>query len=330
MRQPTNTDDPEMVPVDIVAESGPPTDPSDEHIEHIPPATTLQPVIVGAIIYDEAASVPEAAATGTVCDAKEGEGSNDTESERCVRAWKVDPRADNDGGSGDEDRERLSASAAAAAAAAVAAAQAASTDPGMSSVQANHTSADVSKEISNASDVVPTSSDYMVSESSAEDSSECWRDERESDDSCSSWESTRDEEDSDGNAIRVRRSFSNLETARRWGTGVDGEVTSDDTDNEDEEDSTDQQRPRALSLDGWFTYGLENSSTAKSYKTHDHAGRLRELVRLVSGQQIPCVIVHAHVVSHSVSCVPCGWLCATTIPEYIESTREVRLKKTVP
>lgn len=92
-----------------------------------------------------------------------------------------------------------------------------------------------------------------------------------------------EEEDGDDNTVRVRRSFSNLETARRLGGGQVSAATGEDpTDSDDGGESASQSRPRALSLDGWFTCGLENDVETKSYETHDHAGRLRELVTLVS------------------------------------------------
>ncbi|CAM9173221.1 unnamed protein product [Ectocarpus sp. 4 AP-2014] len=106
-------------------------------------------------------------------------------------------------------------------------------------------------------------------------------------------EEEEEEEDEEGNTIRVRRASSNLETARRGdgggsgsGSGLSALVSADDS--SDGSDSGDggegsgrhHDRPRALSLDGWFTCGLENSVNAKSYETHDHAGRLRDLVKL--------------------------------------------------
>lgn len=98
-----------------------------------------------------------------------------------------------------------------------------------------------------------------------------------------------EEEDGEGNTIRVRRAFSNLETARRREAGLDSEITSEDASDSDEDrgrrersEGSQGRRPRALSLDGWFTCGLENGAIGKSYETHDHAGRLRDLVKLVS------------------------------------------------
>lgn len=102
-----------------------------------------------------------------------------------------------------------------------------------------------------------------------------------------------EEPDYDGNSIRMGRSFSNLETARRGGAGLSAVVQGggDASDGDDESSSSDGadseadgrgSRPRALSLDGWFTCGLENGVDTKTYETHDHAGRLRDLVLLVS------------------------------------------------
>ena len=95
-----------------------------------------------------------------------------------------------------------------------------------------------------------------------------------------------EEQDGDDNTVRVRRSFSNLETARRLGAGQIGVATAEDPFDSDEE-SVSQSRPRALSLDGWFTCGLENGVKNTSYETHDRAGRLRELVKLVSFEPSP-------------------------------------------
>lgn len=97
-----------------------------------------------------------------------------------------------------------------------------------------------------------------------------------------------EEEDDADNGIRTRRSFSNLETARRGGAGLTNAIVADDSSDGDDscdgsaDDGGEGHRPRALSLDGWFTCGLENGVNAKSYETHDHAGRLRDLVKLVS------------------------------------------------
>ena len=49
-------------------------------------------------------------------------------------------------------------------------------------------------------------------------------------------------------------------------------------------------RPRALSLDGWFTCGLQNGLESKSYDTYNHAERLRDLVKVVRHHSLvpPC------------------------------------------
>ncbi|CAM9330228.1 unnamed protein product [Ectocarpus fasciculatus] len=105
-------------------------------------------------------------------------------------------------------------------------------------------------------------------------------------------EEEEEDEDEDGNTIRVRRAISNLETARRGGAGAgagglsallsadDSSDGGNDSSDDSEGSGRQQDRPRALSLDGWFTCGLENGVNAKSYETHDHAGRLRDLVKL--------------------------------------------------
>lgn len=99
-------------------------------------------------------------------------------------------------------------------------------------------------------------------------------------------EEEEEEPDYDGNTIRMGRSFSNLETARRGGAGLSAIVPGDSSDGDESSDDSEMGgrggRPRALSLDGWFTCGLENGVDTKTYETHDHAGRLRDLVLLVS------------------------------------------------
>lgn len=104
-------------------------------------------------------------------------------------------------------------------------------------------------------------------------------------------EEKEEEPDYYGNTIRMGRSFSNLETARRGGAGLSTIVPGDSSDADESSDGADSSdgsgggrgaRPRALSLDGWFTCGLENGVVTKTYETHDHAGRLRDLVMLVS------------------------------------------------
>ena len=92
----------------------------------------------------------------------------------------------------------------------------------------------------------------------------------------------KEEPDDNGSTIRMGRSFSNLETARRGGAGLSAIVSGDLSDGDESSDDSDMGRPRALSLDGWFTCGLENGVDTKTYQTHDHAGRLRDLVLLVS------------------------------------------------
>lgn len=105
-----------------------------------------------------------------------------------------------------------------------------------------------------------------------------------------SWSSTDSFDsfrDGDDNSFRTRRAFSNLETARRLGAVLDSELTSDvlsEEFNDTREGKAKEGRPRALSLDGWFTCGLESDvCSSKSYETHDHAGRHRDLVKWVSG-----------------------------------------------
>lgn len=150
--------------------------------------------------------------------------------------------------------------------------------------------------------VVCDASDYTVGDegngsTAAADGGGCW-DEQETNcrvPPCLTWapaddaeraareEVEKEEEDGDDNTVRVRRSFSNLETARRLGAGrFSAGMGEDPADSDGEEEGALQSRPRALSLDGWFTCGLENGVESKSYDTHDHAGRLRKLVTLVS------------------------------------------------
>eukprot|EP00752_Nemacystus_decipiens_P009211 g8227.t1 len=97
-------------------------------------------------------------------------------------------------------------------------------------------------------------------------------------------EEEEEEPDYDGNTMRMGRSFSNLETARRGGAGLSAVIPGDSDDGDESSDDSEMGgrggRPRALSLDGWFTCGLENGVDTKTYETHDHAGRLRDLVLL--------------------------------------------------
>lgn len=347
MRQPALADDPAMVPVDIVAESGPPTSALADEKEDSPAgvtATSLQPVIVGAVVYEKpAAPLPSpvastAGATNTRAHYDDHTKEPEEEETGCVRAWAVEPKLDDNAVAADsEEKEFLSSSAAAAAAAAAADAVAiAPLSPPPQSGPDYSGEVDATLMSGRSGGVVlgsgpvpasiPTAShddSYTIGGEEVEKagiepvvdsgtSSECWS----SIDSGSgsekdgltrvkaslSWDTSVEGADGmterenqekkqkaeDGGFIRARRSISNLETARRRGAGLDSEITSDSTDSDDccEESNaggdSEVQRPRALSLDGWFTCGLENPAQTKSYETHDHAGRFRELVRLVS------------------------------------------------
>lgn len=314
MRTPSSLDDPEMVPVDIVAESGPPTPPAGAtEPEHAAAAAKLKPIIVGAVMIDDptsAAAVAAAAASPpSLVDAdtvEEGEGP-------CLRAWAVEsPTGSNDVDESakfsDGDSETGLVSAAAAAAAVAADASTAVLPP--AAPPTNVIGVDISAAAAAAAAAAVSGAvdhdlssfgDYMVGEDAdgncdmecaaaspaaaaaaadIHDDTDVPRAE-----ASPSWDSstTEGEEDSDGNVMRARRSISNLETARRMGAGLDSEITSDDTDSgsDDLEEDADVVRPRALSLDGWFTCGLEKGRPLKCYDTHDHAGRLRDIVKLV-------------------------------------------------
>lgn len=130
------------------------------------------------------------------------------------------------------------------------------------------------------------------------------------------------EPDYDGNTIRMGRSFSNLETARRGGAGLSSIVAGGDSSDGDESSDDSEmggraRRPRALSLDGWFTCGLENGVDTKTYETHDHAGRLRDLVLLVSCR---VELYSPSSLAHDV-----GISCLCTFLSYVRSLQQVML-----
>lgn len=315
MRSPTYLDDPEMVPVDIVAESGPPTSPTDETVnDDTSSAAELKPVFVGAVMIDEP---PAAAAPGSEADTSEDE------EERCVRAYEVE--ADEFAGGADSiaaERPGVQTEQVETAARAI------STAPPASLLRSDVESASVRDDGIGvgSSGGIPSFGDYicgddveteetdaeaafavaaaaaMASERRAAPPGGVIADKRgdalEQDgreirpEASLSWDyfTTDGEEDIDGNIIRVRRTCSNLETARRRGAGLDSEITNDDTDSGDDGDEASDagsSRPRAWSLDGWFTCGLEQARPVNSYDTHNHAGRLRDLVKLVS---LSCVV----------------------------------------
>lgn len=315
MRQPSTLEDPEMVPVDIVAESGPPTLPSVGDAEPESAATAavamLNPVIVGAVmIPDPAAAAAVAAAAAAVTSppshadagsAKEGKG-------QCLRAWAVESPTGMNGADEnvkfpDVDSETGLVSAPAAAAAAAADAATAVVPPASPSdvlnVNISAAAAAAAGSSGGHEHGISSFGDYMVGEDVDENCDvefSAGAGAADIDDAdttvartevSSSWDSstTEGEEDSEGNVVRARRSISNLETARRMGAGLDSEIMSDDTDSGSdglvEEVEADVVRPRALSLDGWFTCRLEKGRPLRSYDTHDHAGRLRDLVKLV-------------------------------------------------
>eukprot|EP00903_Cladosiphon_okamuranus_P011765 g11059.t1 len=124
-----------------------------------------------------------------------------------------------------------------------------------------------------------------VDSSSSSNSSTCSLGWSSMDDEGNDADEENDEEpDFDANTVRMGRSFSNLETARRGGAGLSSLMAGESSDGDESSDDSEMGgrggRPRALSLDGWFTCGLENGVDTKTYKTHDHAGRLRDLVLL--------------------------------------------------
>lgn len=284
MRTPAVADVPEMVPVDIVAESSGAAAMEQKEKEI---ADDPQPVVMGAVVYGNNSADPQS-----------------TQGEPCVRAWAVEEPEGNlaavPSAGGDplletgNDRENMPSAAT-------------TPDPVVNTPPvapppstSNGTAADADAVVipsgaSASSDVLLPPprplcdlSDYAVGDDDGAeltDGGGCWYDQESNRrvEPCLSSDSTDREDDGD-DEIRVRRSFSNLETARRGGAGLDSEITSDTASESD--DTGDERvaagRPRALSLDGWFTCGLENGVVTKSYETHDHAGRLRDIVKLVS------------------------------------------------
>lgn len=347
------SDGPEMVPVEIVAESK-----SAAEKEQKTPDDVQQPVVLDAVVYEDAARAME----------------------EKLRAWPVQEEEAEEAplvsaNSGSEQALSAAAAAAGAATAAVVVSVAASANAKHSESSSSLSDVDTSPPTPPTEQVTPTGSDGDESDeyvetagvgtacsaspeppppptplpsstamspssspcgdsSGGEESEDgataapdptdggCWDDEamaaahqrgstgaisEKDGGSCSlGWSpidegNDADEEmDDDGNTIRSRRAFSNLETARRGGAGLtaivadsmsDGDQYGDRADSGSSSGSdTEERRPRALSLDGWFTCGLENGLDTKSYETHDHAGRLRDLVKLVStvSMIIPC------------------------------------------
>lgn len=296
MRQPTLTDDPEMIPLDAMSETGAPT--AEECPGEVMQNSSLQQVIVGAVMYKgtteiETEGAPEATAAEvatrtTRATSSMGECLN-PEGGRHVRAWAVDPGEDGNEADG-EGGVRVAVAAAAAKA----------------KVQADGVQAPESRavpgsgvpdslnaalaESGGAEDAPAICNDYMVGEGEEEfcagGSSESWEDgdHLSSASAFGGWGPFGGEDGGgdggDGGVMKVRRSFSNLETARRNGAGFVGEVAGDGAESQDGEGGG-GRRPRALSLDGWFTCNLANSKM-KSYATHDHTSRLREVLQLVS------------------------------------------------
>lgn len=309
-------DGPEMVPVDIVAEAQPPSASSSPEVEQGDTAAhaavvkiDVQPIIVGAVVYDNP----------VCCDSV----TASEEKEPCVpQAWAVEPEQEANVAAGNgASREAV---AAASAPAIMSGEEKTANDP----AEENASSARLPTTTPPANVFAPvgayappgaplpritrdfTVGDEKDSGAAAKGGAKgggSW-DEQErtqrvapslgglSGDSASASSAADaaaaeegEEEDGEGNTIRVRRAFSNLETARRRGAGLDSEITSEGASDSDEDrgrrersEGSHGRRPRALSLDGWFTCGLENGAVGKSYETHDHAGRLRDLVKLVS------------------------------------------------
>lgn len=135
------------------------------------------------------------------------------------------------------------------------------------------------------------------------DEGTCWEDQQERSarsGPCLSWDSTECEDDRDRDIVRVGRSLTDLDTVRRsTGPRLHGGISGSFAAAAAVAAVTtlggkgcDQGRPRALSLDGWFTCGLQYGIEIKSSsETHDHAGPLRDLVKLVSilSRTITCI-----------------------------------------
>lgn len=110
---------------------------------------------------------------------------------------------------------------------------------------------------------------------------------------CMSWDSTECDDDRDRDIARVGRSLTDLDTVKKsTGAKLHGGISGSFAVAAAAAAAVaavttlgakgcDQGRPRALSLDGWFTCGLQYGIKIKS-ETHDHAGPLRDLVKLVS------------------------------------------------
>lgn len=329
-------DGPEMVPVEIVAESK-----SAPEKEQETPDDVQQPVVLDAVVYEDAARAMDK-----------------------LRAWPVQEEAGEELVSANSGSEQaLSAAAAAAGAATAAVVVSVSSANAKHSGSSSLSDVDTSPPTPPTEQATPTGSDGDESDESVEtavvgtacsaspqpsplpppmlssstmlpsspcgDSGDeesedgatsalearvnggsCWNDQaahqrrsmgaisEKDGGACSlGWSPIDEGNDADeelddgGGAIRSRRSFSNLETARRGGAGLtaimadsmsDGDQYGDGAESGSSSGSdTEERRPRALSLDGWFTCGLENGLATKSYETHDHAGRLRDLVKLV-------------------------------------------------
>lgn len=312
---PVLADGPEMVPVEIIVAGSTPGAPAAQEEKQAPETDDAKPVVVGAVVYNDAR-----------CDPRATEG---------VRAWPVEPEvslltASGGSGGGVDSGDRCvkniegeSAPSLAAAAAVAAAAAASGSEPDTApptppedmigdSVEPERVSP--GEELSGV--VLPQTPPPLIDTSdfafggdedgaprAADDGGGCWEEQErnrrvepprvglESGKAPveAAEEEDEGEEDGEDNTIRVRRSFSNLETATRRGAGLDSEIASDDTSDSDDGGGAGRshhpqqtRRPRALSLDGWFTCGLENGIDTKSYETHDHAGRLRQRVKLVS------------------------------------------------
>lgn len=331
MRTPSCVDDLEMVPVDIVAESGPPSPPPGHSTLDgtcagvsggaAAAAAVLKPVVVGAVMLDVPAAALTAAAAAVTSTPLADPGVKEDDKDLCVRAWAVEPgeagagTASPEGAGFANDSEPGLISAAAmmtksdAAAATVISSSSADIGVGISAAGKGVVNIDQERVGDDTAGSSVDGDDGSDTEGCTTATTATTDAEDDEDDSgvvddgdgtvsaisrteaCLSWDSsTTEEEDIDGNLIRSRRSMSNLETARRLGAGLDSEILSDDSGSDDmreeQRSSGGEGRPRALSLDGWFTCGLEQGQPLKSYDTHDHAGRLRDLVQLV---RVSCV-----------------------------------------
>lgn len=280
---PTLADDSEMVSVDFVDESSGSS--MLEEKKGSDDEDDLQPAVIGTVEYANAPPDPR-----------------EEVKEPCLRAWPIERREDgvnNDGaGAGWTDevtsQARLSADAAAVDNDALDA-----TSP-ISEAQAPAVpEAEARADMDGTSSIMPPLCDPDKStviveddhEDDATDEDTCWDDQQERtarSGPCLSSDSTECDDDRDRDIVRVGRSLTDLDTVQRstgakLHEGICGNFAAAAAAAATlGANGCDQGRPRALSLDGWFTCGLQYGNKVRSSETHDHVDRLRDLVKLVS------------------------------------------------